>query len=306
MNWTVLISPQFISQKNKILNFFQTKNNQSFAFKIEKNVLDNPFFPEATGLMEAISKKLDVSDFFICLADENELICPVIMYALGYAQALSLPLYFIGENIKFSEQSQELFYYKTLDEFIEIIQKDYPSMKKRKKNTGAQRKICEMGLSFSIDGFSSAIQEKNKDLCELYFLSGIDLNGRDSLGTPLLNNAIRCENYDIVKQLLKHSVSINEKSQDRGYSPLMDAVWKSNFKIVKLLVEAGADLNHIADDGQSILILATGIDNYEICELLVKAGASAHIKDKMGMSALDYARLFKCEHLVTLYEKEGL
>lgn len=308
MKWTIITTPQFHSHKKDLLDFFQSKKTEAVSFDLDAYSFDKQLSSETVFLMTSISKQLEISDFFVCVASADEMLCPVIMFALGYARALALPSYFIGENKRSNvcKDTKDIFFYLSLNEFLENIQKEYPLIEKRKKNTVSQRKICEMGLPFSINGFSKAIHENNHELCDLYFASGLDLNGRDSSGTPLLNNAIRSENYEISKKLLKYSVDINIKSLDRGYSPLMDAVWKSHFRLVKLLIEAGADLNHVADDGQSVLILATGIDNYDICEILIKAGANSHIKDKMGMSALDYARLFKREHLVALYEKEGL
>ena len=83
----------------------------------------------------------------------------------------------------------------------------------------------------------------------------------------------------------------------------MDAVWKSSQEIVKLLIEKGANLNFISNDGQTALIVATGASNPRICELLVKNGADPTYKDRMGMSSLDYARLFKNAELAKMYEE---
>ena len=195
------------------------------------------------------------------------------------------------------------FYFESPDALLKELKKAFPDIEKNIQKNDAREKICELGFAFSIDSFSQAIREKNTDLCELFLRSEINFDGRDSLGIPLLNTAVRTDNTDIAQELLKRITSIDTKSLDRGYSPLMDAVWKVNPVLVKLLVEAGSDVNFIADDGQSVLILATGTDNYTICETLVNAGADCRIKDKMGMSALDYARLFKKEQLLRLYEK---
>ena len=61
--------------------------------------------------------------------------------------------------------------------------------------------------------------------------------------------------------------------------PLLIAVQKKNFKIVKALVEAGADVNHLyyedddEPDAVSALSVAASSWQYEIAEYLLKAGA---------------------------------
>ena len=83
----------------------------------------------------------------------------------------------------------------------------------------------------------------------------------------------------------------------------MDAVWKSSLDIVDLLIKLGADLNIVSNDGQTALIVATGASNPRICELLVKNGADPNFKDRMGMSSLEYAKLFKKQILIPIYEE---
>ena len=78
----------------------------------------------------------------------------------------------------------------------------------------------------------------------------------------------------------------------------MDAVWKSNEEIIKILVENGASLKFISKEGQSILVLAVGIGKESICKILAKNGADPDIKDSMGMSAYEYAVLFHREEII--------
>ena len=95
---------------------------------------------------------------------------------------------------------------------------------------------------------------------------------------------------------------INAVSKDRGYSAVMDAVWKSNTEIVEFLVERGANLSYISRDGQPVLVLAVGTGNEKVCRILTEYGADPFMCDAMGMSALSYAKLFKKESLVPIFE----
>ena len=62
----------------------------------------------------------------------------------------------------------------------------------------------------------------------------------------------------------------------------------------------GANLNFVSRDGQTALILATGSENFQICRILAENGADPTIKDRMGMSSIDYATLFKKEEILNL------
>jgi ankyrin repeat protein len=137
----------------------------------------------------------------------------------------------------------------------------------------------------------------------LFLEAGMDVNSRDAAGTPMICIAARSGRKSMIEWLLAEGADINAVSKDRGYSAVMDAVWKSSPDIVKFLIEKGANLNFISNDGQTALIVATGASNPRICELLVKNGADPTYKDRMGMSSLDYARLFKKTELAKLYEE---
>ena len=116
----------------------------------------------------------------------------------------------------------------------------------------------EKGIPFNPDCFSFQIAKNNLEICELFVKAGMDVNERDSAGTPLLCDAARNGKKDMVQWLLEKGAEIDAVSQDRGYSAVMDAVWKSNKEIVELLVNKGANLNFVSRDGQTALILATG------------------------------------------------
>jgi hypothetical protein len=308
MNWVLLSTSKTQMHKNLISSYLQTKNSNVVFIELQKDILEMKSSAEFQEKFEKICIDLENADFFVFFLCDRDSLSPFSLFLLGFARAKAIPLYFIGEKIEKIEPHSffDVFLYKNEENFLDSLDKSFLKIEEEKQSKNARQKICEMGLAFSVDGFSQAIRDADTKICNVFLASELDFNGRDSLGTPLLNIAVRAENIDIVKKLLKKSVSIDAKSLDRGYSALMDAVWKSNLALVQLLIAAGSDVNFISDDGQSILVLATGVDNYDVCEALVKAGASCHLKDNMGMSALDYARLFKKEHLVALYEKGGV
>ena len=116
----------------------------------------------------------------------------------------------------------------------------------------------------------------------------------------MLNVAVRNDNEELTKMILDCGADINAVSKDRGYTAVMDAVWKGNKDITKLLISRGAELNTISKEGQSNLVLAVGADKVDICKILVENGADPDIKDQMGMSAYNYACLFKKDKILEI------
>ena len=135
---------------------------------------------------------------------------------------------------------------------------------------------------------------------DIFIEGGLGVNSQDDTGTPMLNLACRTDNFEFVKMLLDLGADVNSLSEDRGYTAVMDAVWRGNEKITRYLIEKGAELNKINKEGQTNLILAVGANRENIVKLLVENGADPDTKDEMGMSAYNYATLFKKQHLVDI------
>ena len=193
------------------------------------------------------------------------------------------------------------------DDILNYITKKYKTLLKQDIINTAKKSLFAKGIPFTADCFASSIAKNKTELCNLFISAGIDIDSRDELGTPMLNVAVRNDNEELTKMLLDCGADINAVSNDRGYTAVMDAVWKGNKDITKLLIERGAELNTISKEGQSNLVLAVGANNEAICKLLAENGADPDIKDQMGMSAFNYATLFKKVKILEIlkpYHKE--
>lgn len=113
------------------------------------------------------------------------------------------------------------------------------------------------------------------------------------LDNPLhseLVKAIEEGNTKIVLDLLHNSVGINE-TIEMGYTSLLLATYKNNFKIVKLLLENGADVNaQSRHDRKTALMLGSMNGNIEIVEILTQYDADIDLKDNYARSAFDFAK----------------
>ena len=200
-----------------------------------------------------------------------------------------------------------IVYLSKKQEMISYIKKQYQIISDVNAKRLAKKKLLNKGIPFTPDCFGTYIAKNKTQICNLFIQGGIDVDSRDENGTPMLNIAVRNDNEAFVSKLIELGADINVVSEDRGYTPVMDAVWRGNLDITKILVNKGAELNTINKEGQTNLVLAVGADKTDIVKILAKHGADPDIKDQMGMSAYGYATLFRKEKIVQIlkpYHKE--
>ncbi len=164
----------------------------------------------------------------------------------------------------------------------------------------AKQKLLDRGIPYTSDCFGTYIAKNKTEVVHEFLEAGMSINARDDLGTPMLNIACRNDNFEFVEMIYNLGAEINAVSEDRGYTAVMDAVWRGNEKITKYLISKGADLNTINKEGQNNLILAVGANRESLVKLLAENGADPDVKDMMGMSAYNYAVLFKKQKLVEI------
>ncbi len=189
---------------------------------------------------------------------------------------------------------------KDAAEVAKYTKTHFEDFAQKTKKRIAINKLLDRGIPFTADCCATYIAKDKEEIFEDFIAAGIDVNARDDLGTPLLNIAIRNDNEPFAERLINLGADINASSTDRGYTAVMDAVWRGNEKLTEYLIKKGADLNTISKEGQSNLVLAVGADRVKICKLLVENGSDPDVKDSMGMSAYQYATLFKKEKIAEI------
>ena len=296
MNWIIIASQNFESQTQKLVNFLTNKSYVPSVYYLEEKSINNQkqFFIDLYNVTHCVI----VSDGTI---PEN----PILFYATGYLNGAKVPVFITGKPQTEDEKKllNNFFFFETCGDLISHIECNFPEYIAQEELKKAHKKLFDMGIPFTPDCFSTYIAKAEEDVCNLFYEAGMSVDVRDAAGTPMLCIAARSGRKNMIEWLVDRGAEIDIISKDRGYSPIMDAVWKSSTEIVELLITLGADLNIVSNDGQSALIVATGSSNLKICELLVKNGADPNFKDRMGMSSLDYAKLFKKEILIPLYEE---
>lgn len=246
-------------------------------------------------------------EYCIWLGDTESENLTTLSYAFGFVLGKDIPVFCVkkgsarswkGEAITTNEYHE----YDSSHDLLEMLKARFPEFLEREKQKHARHALLDAGIPFNPDSFAFHIAADNEKECELFIDAGIDVNSRDAAGTPMICIAARHNRRDMIEKLLGLGADINAVSKDRGYSAVMDAVWKSNTEIVEYLVEKGANLGYISRDGQPVLVLAVGTGNEKVCRILAEHGADPFMCDAMGMSALSYAKLFKKEALVPIFE----
>ena len=102
-----------------------------------------------------------------------------------------------------------------------------------------------------------------------------------------IHTAVVSNNMEALKQHLEAGTNINEKDPFGGSSPLISASLFDKPEMVKVLLDAGADINFQNNDGSTALHTAAFFCRPEIVKMLVDKKADKTIKNKYGATAYD-------------------
>ncbi len=117
--------------------------------------------------------------------------------------------------------------------------------------------------------------------------------------------AIEKDDTPAVNELINSgSLEINLKMVN-GRTALMEAAHHKSFKVAKLLIDKGADVNILDDDRVTALMEAAGTNALDIAKLLLDKGAVDDITDQRGWSAVDYARTKGHTEMIELLKRAG-
>jgi len=137
---------------------------------------------------------------------------------------------------------------------------------------------------------------------------GANPNARDSDGYDALTIAAVNNDADTLKAVLAAGGDARAAiGRDKG-SALISAAQLGFVDIVRALIDAKADIDHVNGRGWSALTTAVVLGNgdrahTDVVEALVAAGADGDIKDSLGKKALDYARSRGYTDMVPILQK---
>lgn len=112
--------------------------------------------------------------------------------------------------------------------------------------------------------------------------------------------AVDHEDLKLVRALLKAGASASAK--DNKKTVLMVAAQNGKPEMIKALLDAGAEIDAVDDDGWTALMFA---DDVESVRMLLNTGADMSIKNKDGLTALGMAIKYEQEESVKLLKSRG-
>jgi ankyrin repeat protein len=92
--------------------------------------------------------------------------------------------------------------------------------------------------------------------------------------------------------LLEYKAEVDRKN-DRGQTPLAGVCFKGYFDIVKILVEAGANINENSGMGTTAITFASMFGHTKIVEYLNKQNKNRSFKSKIYLLLSKFISLFK-------------
>ncbi len=131
--------------------------------------------------------------------------------------------------------------------------------------------------------------------------AGIYDNKKDEVaGVTALMSAVVSGDVDGVSFFSKAGkITINQKNLG-GATALHLACREKNFEIAKILIENGADINAVDNEGWTPLMRSSLSGSAEIVDLLLKNGAQAAAVNSEGESAIIHAALSDCSGCLNL------
>jgi len=129
--------------------------------------------------------------------------------------------------------------------------------------------------------------EGNVPLMELFLKHGADVNFRNANDEQALQLAAWKGQTRAVEWLLAHGARLDNPGQ--GWSALHYAVFAGHAELAKLLLARGANVNALAPNGSSVLMMAAREGHEDLAKLLLNAGADPTVRNEWGDSALTWA-----------------
>ncbi|OBS24987.1 hypothetical protein FPOA_05523 [Fusarium poae] len=135
----------------------------------------------------------------------------------------------------------------------------------------------------------AAVERGNEEIVDVLLEHGADPNlGGGSNKYPIIGAAKKMYN-GIFKKLIGAKADVNVIGGSDDTTPLVEAAYYLSEECLKLVLDAGADINHKDIFGNTALMLAAGKGEHESVELLLDRGADVLIVDQDGGNALQKA-----------------
>ncbi len=281
------------------LTIFYDKDDIEFLFKFSP--ISEEYYIEYVGFAvdsqwepgsdNNFTEMISHSENFLLALSTKSSSSKWVPYVLGYASGKDLDVHIYSSEENAPQWTKAYRLSRILDDLVEYY-KDYNSKWMIKASMEmAKRTLIDLNMDVTLTAFFEVVKEGDCLLAGIYLDAGFTPLDCDKNGVPLICWAARKRRLPMMKLLMQAGADINAVSGDRNDTALIDAVSEDDYEIVCFILGYEPDLEIKSKNGQTALILASGHNNVEIVKLIVEAGADPGQTDKLGMSALAYAKM---------------
>lgn len=129
-----------------------------------------------------------------------------------------------------------------------------------------------------------AMEKKNMPVIKAMLKAKPNLELQTKWMTPIWF-AIHDGNFELVKMLLEAGANVNSPNEN-GETPIFVSASTGDADMMKLLLSHKADAKAVSNDGSTPLMFAASQGNPAVMELLIKAGCNLNGFSKKGFNAL--------------------
>ena len=134
------------------------------------------------------------------------------------------------------------------------------------------------------------------DMLALLLAKGADLAARDRTGKAAIHLATIAGHAEIIRHLLKAGSAPDMREPGENMTPLLLASLHGKIRIVRILVEAGADIEAAGATGRTPFFFATSMESYRnvggdaLIRYFMDLGVRTSPKDTSGMTPLQWTK----------------
>ena len=148
-----------------------------------------------------------------------------------------------------------------------------------------------------------AIYAHNTDIVKYLISQKADMYATDVAGRTSMMICAQKGYLDIAQILLQAGYNLNRPVPSSHQSALSLAIWAKKTKMVRWLLDNGADVNSADSQGWTPLMVAAYIGSEELVKELLNRHANADMKNIQGLTALDWAVFCHHPKIITWLKK---
>jgi len=151
---------------------------------------------------------------------------------------------------------------------------------------------------------------KQREAIAVLAKAGADLNAQERDRYDAVTIASVADDPETLRLLIKLGASAKRITSRYNGTALIAAAHLGHDEVTRILIEAGAPLDHVNNLGWTALIESIVLGNggprhTETLRLLVQAGANLNLADRRGETPLALARARRYQAMVVILEKAG-